>query len=103
MFVLSSDYEGMPNVVIEAMAMGMPVIATDCPTGGPAALIKHSENGMLVPVGDVDKLCQAMQRIAVDKEYADRMGQKVLEIRNRLNSDIIAEQLREYLTKCCSS
>ena len=52
LFVLPSDYEGMPNALIEAMVLGLAVIATDCPCGGAAMLIEGGISGLLVPVGD---------------------------------------------------
>ena len=97
MFVLSSDYEGMPNVVIEAMAMGMPVISTDCPAGGPAALIKDGWNGLLVPVGDVDALCTAMERVAGSEDLAKMLGENAMKIKEQLDAEIVAEQWRKYL------
>lgn len=57
--VLSSDFESLANVVIEAMAVGTPVIATDCPSG-PAEALGGGAHGTLVPVGDVDRLAEAM-------------------------------------------
>ena len=60
-FILSSDYEGMPNALIEAMCMGMPVISTDCPSGGPQELIKSGENGILISVGNKENLVNAMK------------------------------------------
>lgn len=62
-FIMSSDYEGMPNALIEAMCMGMPVISTDCPSGGPRELINDGENGLLVNVNDVEDMKKAMQKI----------------------------------------
>lgn len=59
LFVLSSDFESLANVVIEAMAVGTPVIATDCPHG-PAEALDHGRFGTLIPVGDVDRLSAAM-------------------------------------------
>ena len=56
LFVLSSDFEGMPNALMEAMALGLPCISTNCPCGGPKFLIKNNENGFLVKVGDKNDL-----------------------------------------------
>ena len=51
LYLLTSDYEGMPNSLMEAMGAGLPCIATDCPTG-PSELIEDGKSGFLVPVGD---------------------------------------------------
>ena len=73
MYILSSDYEGMPNALMEAMAVGLPCISTDCPTG-PADLIVDGENGILVPMGDVQAMCSAICRLANAPEQAHSMG-----------------------------
>ena len=65
-FILSSDYEGMPNALIEAMCMGMPVISTDCPSGGPKEIIENEKNGLLIPVNDAQRMVQAMFNIIED-------------------------------------
>lgn len=65
-FILSSDYEGMPNALIEAMCMGMPVISTDCPSGGPKEIIENEKNGLLIPVNDTQRMTQAMFNIIKD-------------------------------------
>lgn len=96
-FVLSSDYEGMPNALIEAMALGLPVISTDCPCGGPAALINNEINGLLVPVGDVEQMADAMGRIADSEEFANRVGSNAAKIRIELSSDSISQRWIEYI------
>ena len=73
MFVMSSDYEGMPNALIEAMCMGMPVISTDCPSGGPRELIDSNKNGILVPVGDEKELECAMKK-TTDDDFNHELG-----------------------------
>ncbi len=97
MFILSSDYEGMPNVVIEAMAVGVPVISTDCPSGGSAELIENGENGILVPVGDVNALCAAMCKLVDSPDLVMKFEKNGVAIREKLNSNVVADQWREYL------
>lgn len=64
MFVLSSDYEGMPNSLAEALALGIPSISTDCPTGGSRELIQDGVNGYLVPVNDSIALSNKMVELS---------------------------------------
>ena len=68
-FVLSSDYEGMPNALIEAMAVGLPVISTDCKGGGASFLIKNEVNGLLVPIRDEEALVNAIERLINDENF----------------------------------
>lgn len=62
LFVLSSDYEGMPNALMEAMAAGVPCVSTDCPCGGPRELFGEELESWLVPCKDSEALSAAMQR-----------------------------------------
>lgn len=61
LFVLPSDYEGMPNALMEAMALGIPAIATDCPCGGPKALFENEKSGKLVPVAQIAEMSAALE------------------------------------------
>jgi glycosyltransferase involved in cell wall biosynthesis len=72
-FALTSDFEGFPNALLEAMAHGLAVVATDCPTG-PADLIDDGRNGLLVPVGDDAALRQALAKIAGDPALREALG-----------------------------
>lgn len=98
-FVLSSDYEGMPNALIEAMAMGVPVISTDCPSGGPARLINNGENGLLVPVRSISKLHEAMCLIAENEDYSRKLGINAAKIKQVFDSEVISRSWRDYLEK----
>lgn len=77
-FVLSSDYEGMPNALMEAMAAGIPVVSTDCPCGGPGYLIEDGINGRLVPVGDKKALSEAILALLDEPQKAEKMAEHAI-------------------------
>ena len=96
-FVMSSDCEGMPNSLMEAMAMGLSVICTDCPAGGPAELIQDGINGILTPVGDSNKMAQNIKRLINNKELRRKLGKAALEIRESHSIKNIIKQWDKIL------
>lgn len=97
----SSNYEGLPNAMLEAMALGLPVIATDCPPGGPRLVITPEQNGLLVPVNDDDAMTKAINRLIEDRELAERLGRNAAQIRERAGADVIFEQWKNYIEEIC--
>jgi glycosyltransferase involved in cell wall biosynthesis len=81
-FALSSKREGLPTVLIEAMACGTPVVSTDCPSG-PAEILEHGKWGHLVPVGEPDKLC-----VAIDNTLDDPTNGKPRSVDFRLENAV---------------
>lgn len=91
-YVSSSNYEGMSNSMIEALALGIPTICTDCPIGGAKMLINSYENGILTPVGDSERLSEAMKVLLQDKSLMKKLSENGSQIRNKLDVKIIAQR-----------
>ena len=99
LFVLPSDYEGMPNALMEAMVLGLPVISTDCPCGGPAELIENEVSGILVPVGNTQELANAMLRVLQDGELARKLGENAKTLAEKVSPWNIYEEWKNYATE----
>lgn len=99
-FVLSSDYEGMPNALMEAMAAGVPSISTDCPCGGPADLIEDGKNGMLVPVNSARELANAMQSLLADRNLRVRVSRLSRSSMEGFRIEKICERWEEVVIDC---
>lgn len=96
-FVLPSFSEGMPNTLLEAMALGLAVIASDCPSGGPRALIEHGVNGLLIRPGDRKNLEENLQKLLDNPDYARKIGAAAAKVQEKYNPDIINAEWEDYL------
>ena len=91
-YVSSSDWEGISNSLAEAMACGIPVVATNCPMGGCAMLIQNEENGILIEPGDRAALVKALEKLSTDSEYYAGISEAGKRITQKLDIQKIAEE-----------
>jgi glycosyltransferase involved in cell wall biosynthesis len=96
-FVLSSLWEGFGNVIVEAMAVGTAVVATDC-EHGPAEVITNEVNGLLVPPADERALADALRRVLRDDELRGRLAAEGLRRGSDFSPDHVARQYAEVFT-----
>ncbi|WP_312562800.1 glycosyltransferase family 4 protein [Anaerospora sp.] len=99
LFVLSSDYEGMPNALLEAMALGVPCISAECPPGAPSDLIDHGENGLLFPTKNAQALANCIKKILSDVSLAEQLAINAKQICHTHSSDKILAQWNEGILK----
>lgn len=103
MLVLTSDYEGIPNVIMEAFAMGVPVVSTDCSPGGARVLINDGENGFITPTGDAQAIAAKMDAIVDNEERATNFITKGKEKLLQFNPDLIFEKWDKFLNQLISN
>ena len=96
MYVSTSDYEGLSNSMLEAMAIGLPCICTDCDGGGARMMIDDHVNGLLIPKGDADALYLAMTELVSSGSLCDKLSKNAAIIRKELASEKIAKQWEDF-------
>lgn len=92
MYVSTSNYEGISNSMLEALAMGVPCVCTDCPVGGASLMIQDGVNGILVPVGDETAVYQAMAKIAGDEKLAEQISRNAEKVRENYSIERITDR-----------
>lgn len=97
LFVMTSDHEGIPNALIEAMQLGIPCISTDCSPGGARLLIDNEKNGLLVPRGDVGAIVSAMHELLTNEDKADLLGENAQGIVDTFSEDKINMMWYDYV------
>lgn len=102
-FVLSSDYEGIPNVLIEAMSIGMPCVATDCSPGGAKMLLEDGKIGKLVDCGNYEDLAKKIIYFIENREKEIEYGNNAKKSINRFSYSKLMDQWEQYLIKCSES
>ena len=98
MFVLTSDYEGLPNALLEAASIGLPCISTDCSPGGARMVIENGRNGFVVPCGDYAALAEKMNIIVENKDIAKSFSLNAAEIKEKFNAEKIYLQWEKFIT-----
>lgn len=101
LFAFTSDWEGLPNALMEAMALGLPIVATDCPCGGPRTVMTNETDGLLIPIKDEQALVDGINRLIENPELAERLGAEARKIADKANGQAVYEQWRDYIEQLC--
>ncbi|UQX53795.1 glycosyltransferase [Cytobacillus pseudoceanisediminis] len=86
-FVLSSNYEGLSNALLEAMMMGLPCISTNC--AGSNEIIKDEVNGLLIPIGDTERLTDTINKLITNKDFSSQLGNEAKTTAKMFDSKIV--------------
>lgn len=100
-FVLSSRYEGIPNVLIEALLVGIPTVSCDCTPGGPRFLTNNGERGSIVKVDDVNGIYKAIIQLIEDKTLYKKYETLGPNIIKELEPELVEKQWREAFINIC--
>lgn len=97
LFVLSSDYEGMPNALLEAMSLGLPVISTRCSGGGPETIIQNGKNGILVEINNKPQMVNAIKAVISDRKYANILSANAAKISEKYSPKATLEAWKKFI------
>lgn len=97
LYVMTSEYEGMPNALIEAMCLGLPVISTK--VSGAVDVIENNENGVLIDCGDEKALEDEMRALLSDAELRRKYGKNAAKIADQLRTEEIVSRWLEFIEK----
>lgn len=98
-FLITSDYEGISNALLEAMAAGIPVISTDSTPGGAAMLIENRQNGLLVPRANPEKIAEALEEYAKDEKLRIKCGMNAKLVCEKYAPNTILDMWEQYAVK----
>lgn len=101
-FALSSNFEGMPNALLEAVCMLVPSVSTDCPCGGPREICNNG-CGLLSPIEDVKAFANNLYKAVSDIQLREHLSEKCMERRIAFSNEIILEQWDAFFEKVCSN
>lgn len=102
LFALSSEFEGFPNALVEAMALGTPAVATNCKSG-PSEIIHEGVDGRLVGVGDVEEMSEALSELMSDEPARLKMGAAATAVQERFRLTHVLDLWEETLQKCMAN
>ena len=97
LFVINSLFEGMPNVLMEAMAYGLPVISTDFYSGAAKEMITDGENGFLIPVDNEEALEEKIRLVLDSPHIAQSVAEKATEIFYKYNMNAVCHEWEKFL------
>lgn len=99
MFLITSDFEGISNSLLEAMAVGLPCVSTDSAPGGARMLIQNTSNGLLAEVGNHKKIAEAIAKFADDPNLAKKCGENAKQVVYRFNAEKTLDKWESYITE----
>lgn len=96
-FLITSDFEGISNSLLEAMAIGLPCVSTDSTPGGARMLIQDGRNGLLAPIAEPERIADAMCKFADNPQFAQSCGEKARDVIKRFDAAKIIDRWDEYI------